>query len=140
MELNILKIDPYLEPYKADLLQRMENYKNKRAELVGRGSLVDFANGYEFFGIHRTKKGWVYREWAPAADAVYFTGDFNGWDTRSHQMTKKDNGVFEIELDGRDALCYGQKVQAVVINGERELRRIPLYATRVVQDPETLMW
>ena len=140
MELNILKIDPYLEPYRDDLVQRAENYKNKRKSLVGKSTLADFANGYEYFGIHRTKKGWVYREWAPAADEMYFTGDFNGWDTRSHKMTRLENGVFEIVFDSPDALSFGQRVQAVIINGGRELRRIPLYATRVVQDTDTLMW
>ena len=26
--------------------------------------LWTFANGHEYFGIHRTSEGWVYREWA----------------------------------------------------------------------------
>ena len=139
MNLNILNIDPYLEPYKTDLEQRMKNYKNKRAELVGeKQKLSDFANGYEYFGIHKTKNGWVYREWAPAADAMYFTGDFNNWDTRSHQMTRLENGVFEIKLS--DCLSVGQRVQAVVIHNGEELRRIPTYATRVTQDPDTTLW
>jgi 1,4-alpha-glucan branching enzyme len=25
------------------------------------------------------QNGWYYREWAPNADQLYLTGDFNGW-------------------------------------------------------------
>ena len=141
MSLKILKYDPYLEPFEGDLQLRMDNYNRKRNELVGKeGSLVDFANGYKYFGIHPTKKGWVYREWAPAAEAMYFTGDFNNWDLYACPMKKLDGGVFEVELSGKKALKVGQKVQAIVIHEGETLRRVPTYATRVVQDPENHSW
>ena len=137
---KILEIDPYLAPFEKDIELRVRLYKEKKKELVGRKKLADFANGHKYFGFHRTDSGWVYREWAPAADEMYLTGDFNNWELRSHPMTKCDNGVFEIYLEGENALVAGQKVQAVVINGAREMRRIPLYATRVVQDPVDYSW
>ncbi len=140
-KLRILEIDPYLEPYEEDLKLRMELYRKKRSELIGkRGNIVAFAEGYKYFGIHRTKNGWIYREWAPAADAMFFCGDFNGWNTESHKMTRLENGVFEIELSGRDSLTEGGKVQAIVWHNGQMLRRIPLYATRVVQDPVSYLW
>ena len=43
---KIIKIDPYLAPYENDLNARINNYKAKKQELVGDGSLSDFANGY----------------------------------------------------------------------------------------------
>ena len=55
-------------------------------------------------------------------------------------MTKLENGVFEVTLPGEDALEYGQKVQTVVIHNGEVFRRIPLYATHVVQDPVTYLW
>lgn len=137
---RILEIDPYLEPFASDIDLRVELLKRKKKELVGRGSLVDFANGYEFFGIHRTENGWVYREWAPAAEKMYLTGDFNGWNTESHPMTRLRNGVFEICLEGKSALQEGQKIQAIVVHNGELLRRVPSYATRVVQDPVTYLW
>ncbi|MBO5410008.1 MAG: 1,4-alpha-glucan-branching enzyme, partial [Clostridia bacterium] len=140
MSYKILRIDPYLAHFEKDINLRMENFKRKKKELLGGMSLVDFANGYEYFGFHRTADGWVYREWAPAAEAMYLTGDFNGWDAFACPMQKLENGVFEVCLSGANALEYGQKVQAVIISGGRELRRIPLYATRVVQDSETHLW
>ena len=140
MSYNILKTDPYLEPYEKDIDLRMKLFQSKLSELVGEGSLSDFADGYLYFGIHPTENGWVYREWAPAAEAMFFTGDFNNWELYSHPLTRLENGVFEIELSGADALKVGQKVQAIVMYGGQTLRRVPSYATRVVQDPDTYLW
>ena len=137
---RILDIDPYLEPFEKDIALRRELFEKKRRELVGRGKLTDFANGYEYFGFHRTRTGWVYREWAPASDKMFLTGDFNDWDIEGCPMERLDNGVFEVKLKGRNALCAGQKVQAIVVSGGQVLRRIPTYATRVVQDKQTFLW
>ncbi len=141
MQYKLLKIDPYLTPYADDISLRMRNYHEKRAEILKENlSLVDFANGYEYFGIHKTKSGWVYREWAPGADEMYFTGDFNNWDITDLPMAKLANGVFEVKLKGKNALKVGQKIQAIVISNGHALRRIPTYATRVVQDEVTKAW
>ncbi len=139
MNYKIFKIDPYLKPYKRDIELRMDSYLAKRRELVGDGDISSFANGYKYFGIHKTEGGWVYREWAPAAESMFFTGDFNGWNVYGCQMQNIGGGVFEVTLPA-DALKVGQKVQAVVVHGGQTLRRIPTYATRVVQDPVTYLW
>ena len=139
--MKIFEIDPYLIPYEKDINLRMNNYKNKKQELVGKkGNLIDFANGHHFFGFHRTDTGWVYREWAPAAEAMFLTGDFNDWGTYSCPMNRLENGVFEVHLEGKNALVPRQKVQAIVIHNGQTLRRIPSYATRVVQDPDSYLW
>ncbi len=141
MALKILSIDKYLEPYKKDLELRMANYNRKKQELLpDGGTLADFANGYLYFGIHRTATGWVYREWAPGAEAMYFTGDFCGWDRHKHPMKKLPGGVFEVKLRGKNALKQGQQVMAIVVNGGRELDRIPTYANYVLQNPVTHEW
>ena len=138
---KLLQIDPYLKDYEKDINLRMDSYKRKRQELLKACSGISaFANGYKYFGFHRTKTGWVYREWAPSAEQMYLTGDFNDWNLTSHPLKKLENGIFEIELKGRNALKEGQKIQAVIIHGGETLRRIPLYATRVVQDPVTHLW
>ncbi len=141
MKHKILKIDPQLMPFEKDFDLRMQNYRRKKKALLAPGqTLSDFANGHLFFGFHRADGGWYYREWAPGADAVYLTGDFNGWDRHAHPLTKKENGVFELFLPGEDALTQGMKVMTVVVRGGWELERIPLYATRVEQDPVTTGW
>ncbi len=142
-KLKIIDIDPYLEPFENDLILRQEGFAKKKRELLedsSEASLVDFANGYEYFGFHRTENGWVYREWAPAAEAVFLTGDFNNWDLTAHPLKRLSNGVFELNLSGESTLEIGQKVQTIVVFNGQLLRRIPLYATRVVQDPNTYLW
>ena len=138
---RILQLDPYLMPYEQNIIDRVRRIRQKKRRILkGGGTLSDFATGYLYFGFHRTASGWVYREWAPGADMLYLTGDFNGWQPYADPMQKKENGVFEIYLKGDRALSYGQKVQTVVVRGEKTLRRIPLYATRVVQDKDTYLW
>ena len=141
MGYKILKIDPYLADFEQDINLRMDNFSKKRKELLGDSQKIsDFANGYKYFGFHRTENGWVYREWAPAAEAVFLTGDFNNWDTQSCRLENLGNGIFEVYLDGRDTLAAGQKIQTVILHNGDFLRRIPLYATRVVQDKDTHLW
>jgi len=140
MSYRITELDPYLRPYEEHIENLMKAYHAKKRELVGNGRLADFANAHLYFGIHQTEEGWVYREWAPGAEAMFFTGDFNGWDVHATPMTALENGVFEVRLQGKDALRPGQKVQAIVHHGGELLRRVPLYATRVVQDPVTYLW
>ena len=141
MAYKIFEHDPSLLPYKADIELRMANYAQKRTELVGkRGKLKDFANGHEFFGFHKTEDGWYYREWAPAADEVYLTGDMVGWRWLDLKLTPIGNGAFEIFLPGKDALWSGCHVKTIVRHNGDLLERIPLYARRVEQDPSTYVW
>ena len=140
-ELPILQIDPLLRPYQGDLALRMENYRTRLAALLPDGQdLAAFADGAAYFGFHRQADGWWYREWAPGADAMYLTGDFNGWDRRACPMTRRAGGVFDVFLPGRDALRHGQRVLAIVQKNGQYLDRIPLYAHYVVQEPETGAW
>ena len=141
MKYKILKNDPSLQPFERDIALRMDNFHKKKSELLTDcATLADFANGHRYFGFHQENGGWYYREWAPAAEKVYLTGDFCNWDRYAHPMEKKENGVFELFLPGENALPDGSLVMAVVVSGGRELERIPLYANRVVQDPVNYGW
>jgi len=77
---KIFEIDPWLKPYRRDIQLRMDRFTDIRKMLLGAdGDLSSMANGYLYYGIHRTENGWVYREWAPGADELHLIGDFNGW-------------------------------------------------------------
>lgn len=135
---RIFEIDPWLSSHEADIELRMQKYEETRQKLAGKdGRLSDFANGYQYFGFQRTEDGWIYREWAPAADALFLIGDFNGWDRNSHPLTRLENGVWEIWLPGCNALRHESLVKVMVHgrNGQRD--RIPLYIRKVIQDPRT---
>jgi 1,4-alpha-glucan branching enzyme len=137
----ILQIDPGLAPYAGDIALRMENYQKMRGKLLtGQNSLNDFANGAAYFGFHRTETGWVYREWAPAAQNLWLMGDFNHWSAASHLMTPLGRGIFELKLEGENALWNGCKCKVIVEHNGEKKEKIPLYAQRVVQDPQTIQW
>ena len=137
--LRIVEQDPALRPFQGDLQLRMDNYERVRYALTQGGSLSDFANAHSFYGFHHTEAGWLYREWAPAADALYLTGEFNNWDAQSHPLQPLDGGNWEISLP-HDALRDGMRVKTVVRNGDTLSWHIPLYARRVVQDTESYEW
>ena len=141
MKHKIFQYDPSLKAYEADFDLRSSNYQRKEADLLASApSLKEFANGYLYYGFHKTADGWFYREWAPGAQEMYLTGDFCGWDRRRYPMKNLGNGNFELFLPGKNALKEGQRVMTIVIHNGAELDRIPLYATRVVQDPVTTGW
>ncbi|MBZ9634921.1 alpha-amylase family glycosyl hydrolase [Clostridium sp. FP1] len=136
--MKIMDIDPYLEPFKKDIELRGSNYTCYKKKLLSNNqSFQSFANGDLFYGFHLVQDGWIYREWAPGADALYLIGDFNYWDPKKHPLKKKENGNWEIFLPGLHALKHMScvKVRVVAKNVSRD--RIPLYIKRTVQNPVT---
>ena len=93
MSYQILKYDPMLKPFEGDINLRMDNYKRVRRRLTGRGTLSGFANAHEFYGFHHTDEGWVYRDWAPGADALYLMGEFNGWQETATPLRPIGSGL-----------------------------------------------
>ena len=140
MSYEIFEYDPQLLPFRDDIEQRMRNYQRKKRALVGEGKLSDFANGHEFFGFHKTADGWYYREWAPAAEEVYLTGDMVDWRWLDLKLTRIGNGVFEIFLNDPKMLYNGCRVKTIIRHGGELLERIPLYIKRVEQDKDNLSW
>ncbi len=137
---RILELNPQLMPFAGDIDLRMHLYHSAKERLLAPGqTLNEFANAYNYFGIHHVEGGWVYREWAPNAFQLYLTGDFNHWNKTSHPLKPIGNGNWEIFLPGDDALWDGCKVKVMVANMYFS-EHIPLYARRVVQDKETLVW
>ncbi len=138
MTYKIIELMPYLADFEGDIRMQMEMYRRKKQELVGKdGSLAEFAGAHEYYGIHRTEGGWLYREWAPAAHALYLEGDFNNWNQTSHPLRHIGGGNWEIFLPGEDALWDGCKVKTVVDANMSRTEHIPLYARATVQDEVT---
>ncbi len=138
---RILEFNPQLQPFAGDIDLRMANYYETKGRLLSNGgTLNDFANAYNYYGIHPVDGGWVYREWAPNAYQLYLTGDFNNWDWTSHPMHRLQNGDWELFLEGEDALWDGCKVKTIVDANMQRTEHVPLYARRVVQDKKTVQW
>ena len=112
--LAIIKNDPWLEPYETAIEGRHQHAVDKEAELTdgGKNTLSDFASGYLYFGLHRTEKGWTFREWAPNATHIYMVGDFNNWEeNEKYALKRKANGVWEINLK-EEAVHHGDTGEA----------------------------
>ena len=136
---RILEMDAALRPYERDINQRMDNYHRVYAQLTGGGRLGDFANAHEYYGFHHTADGWVYREWAPGADALYLAGEFNAWTPDQTPLNPIGNGNWEVRLP-EGTLRDGMRVKTVVRNGGELSWHIPLYARRVIQDQQSFEW
>ena len=94
--LNLVKNDPWLEPFAGAITGRHQHVLDKEAELtnMGKQTLSDFASGYLYFGLHRTDKGWTFREWAPNATHIYMVGTFNNWEEDSKHSRFYGNVCF----------------------------------------------
>jgi len=138
--MGLVKNDAYLEPYEDAIRGRHDHYLWKLNQLTGNGrkSLTDFANGHEYYGLHKLSKGWVFREWAPNATEIYLVGDFNGWQETERYRAKRIEGTGNWELRlSEKAITHGDLYKMHVYwNGGRG-ERIPAWVRRVVQDEQT---
>jgi 1,4-alpha-glucan branching enzyme len=130
--------DPWLEPFRDIIDSRISKCTSKELHLAGDGKLKDFAMGHFYYGLHHDHDGWVFREWAPNAEAIFLTGVFSNWKEKELYKLKRINeyGDWEIKLPP-DALNHGDlyKLSLHWKGGKGE--RIPSYATRLVQDEYT---
>lgn len=142
--LNILKNDPWLAPYASAIEGRHQDVQRKLKELTAAsGTLSDFANAHKYFGLHRTKEGWVFREWAPNASAITLIGDFSGWKTLPEFRLRRVGGGLSGVWEGTfpaDAIADGQLYKMLVEWPGGSGERIPAYANRVLQDPNTYIF
>lgn len=141
--LPIVEQDDWLKPVEEAMMGRYA-YFRRRLEDIERaaGSIVDYANGYLYFGFQYDpiRRGWWFREWLPGAFDVYLFGDFNDWQRTELRLEKGDNGVWSIFLpDERYAgrLVHGSHVKMLVHGLNGWLERIPAYIRRVVQDEQS---
>ena len=139
-QIGLVARDKYLEPFEDAIQGRHDHALWKINELTRNGelSLSDFANGYQYFGLHQLKDGWVFREWAPHATDIFLVGDFNNWtESESYKCNRiAGTGNWELYLP-LDAISHGNlyKMHVKWEGGSGE--RIPAWATRVVQDDIT---
>ena len=142
VQLPMVSEDEWLQPVEEQINARYARYEERLADIERGGSIVDYANGYRYFGWQRDEDmaGWWFREWLPAAHDVYIFGDFNGWQRTQLRLDKDSSGVWSIFLpDAMYAyrLTHGSLYKLHVHGDNGWLDRIPAYATRVVQDEVT---
>jgi 1,4-alpha-glucan branching enzyme len=134
---DLIRNDPWLEPYRAAIVRRMEKAITREGELTGEASLQSFASGHLWFGLHGTDQGWVMREWAPNATEIFLIGTFNNWQVSDkYRFDRLDHGNWEIRLN-KGTVAHGDRYKLLVRWEGGEGERIPAWCNRVVQDPKT---
>ena len=139
---RLLNSDFLLKSYKKILKHRIASIHAKETVLTqGKMSLGEFANGHEYFGLHFRNNEWIFREWAPHASAIGLIGNMTDWQEKKKFALDRINaeGVWQIRLPS-DSLSHGDLYRLHIRWPGGEGDRLPVYARRVVQDPNTLIF
>ena len=139
---KLLDGDPYLKPYETALLRRIQKVRGMAERLTqGRATFQDFTSGHEYFGLHFKSSQWTFREWAPNATAIYLIGDMTGWQEQKAFALERidDQGIWEVHLNV-ETMQHGDLYRLRIHWDGGHGDRIPAYARRVVQDPESLIF
>ena len=139
--LKLVEEDKLLKPFAGIIEKRHQQVLAMEREFTYRTTrLSDKCNSYLYYGLHRTNEGWVFREWAPNATAIYLLGEFNDW--RKHPdyvLTKVGDGNWEIKLP-LGALVHEMLYRLLVEWNGGSGERLPSHVRRVIQDEYTKIY
>ena len=134
--------DACLTPYEGEVRGRAERADERAGRLMaGTSALHEAARRHFYFGLHRIRGGWVFREWAPNATGMFLVGDFNGW--------RKDKDYEVFRIPGTDVwerhfpagkLKHLDRYHLLMEWEGGSGERIPAYARYVTQDEETKLF
>ena len=130
--------DEWLLPFKDVIDRRHEMILEMKERMSVDGLLCKGMNNHMYYGLHKDDKGnWVFREWAPNATKIYLVGEFNNWKRSDiYAMKPIGNGNWEIVLPSM-FLDHGTLFKLYIEWKGGGAERLPAYATRTVQDPQT---
>ena len=140
--MKLVEKDSWLEPVADEVQTRYDRYESLLKCIESHyGSLKSFASAHEFFGFtyDEFRKGWWYREWAPAAHYLSLFGDFNNWDRYADPLEREEDGIWSIFLPDsqyKNRLTKGSLLKVLVQSSIGEQERIPVYINRVVQNED----
>ena len=139
---GIITKDPWLIPYEPVIKRRLKHINDILDSITSGGDIAHAALLHKYFGLHHLKDGgWVFREWAPNAKAIFFVGEITDWkELESFRLKKIDpGGIWEIIVP--ESQCWHEMLYRLKVYwNEGGGDRIPSYATSVVQDPVTLIF
>lgn len=134
--------DDYLKPFRDAIDWRMARTKARAADLSKNcDSLAAFASAHEYYGLHRVKGGWIFREWAPNATSMWLVGEFSDWKINPAFEARRIYGtdVWEAKIPA-SKIRHGQRYHLEVRWDGGKGERLPAYVRRVVQDEETKLF
>lgn len=135
---KIYETDPWLQPFKEAIEARHQRVLDDVKKLAGSKKLSEAVNNHLYYPLHREANGtWVIREWAPNASKLFLIGDFNGWKRSEHySFLPVGGGNWELRLPENE-MHHGDLYKLWIEWTGGGAERLPAYATRVVQDPQT---
>ncbi|MBQ9511210.1 MAG: 1,4-alpha-glucan branching protein GlgB [Clostridia bacterium] len=88
-------------------------------------------HAYEWLGGHSEKPSdgysYIFRVWAPKADAIFIVGDFNGWRENMPMEKDAESGVWSYRLNTADSI-EGQRYKYKVVSKTRTSMKADPYA------------
>uniref|UniRef100_A0A3B5LH52 1,4-alpha-glucan branching enzyme n=1 Tax=Xiphophorus couchianus TaxID=32473 RepID=A0A3B5LH52_9TELE len=144
---NLLQTDPNLKNYENDFRRRYDMLRKQVLLLEeAEGGVDQFTRSYRSFGVQRLPDNSLFfKEWAPAAEALFLTGEFNGWDKFSCPYSKKEFGKWELTIppkpDNSPAVDHHTKLKVVVHtkDGDR-IYRISPWAKYVTREEKSVIY
>ena len=130
--------DPYLSPFTGVLEGRATKLAIRRDEIAGTGrKLYRAINNHLYYMLHHDRKSWYFREWAPNATKIFVIGDFNEWKrVPEWEMQPIGQGNWEL-VAPLDEVHHGDHYKLFIEWPGGGGERIPSYAYRCVQDPDS---
>lgn len=138
MKLDIIDRDALLEPFEKVIKRRHESFVLKELDFTNRErKLADVFNSYLYYGLLRSGDGWILREWAPNATAIYMIGEFNDWrKSEDFRLYAVGNGNWEVKLPA-ETLQHGMTYKLLIEWNGGWGDRLPSHVNRVVQDEDS---
>ena len=97
-------------------------------------------NAYDYMGVHKIKneagEQYVFRVWAPNAEQMYLTGDFNGWTDDCPMKRLSEGGVWETMLPA-DRFGQYTKYKFIVKSAAGKIYKADPYAFFAEKAPDT---
>jgi len=140
---QFLERDPGLRPFENDIRRRYAVYLDWIDGIDQQeGGFENFTRAYEEYGIHSLPDGTIKcKEWAPGAEALYLTGDFNNWNRTEIPFERQEFGKWVLTIppnpDGTPKIGHLSEIKVVVKDKHGNLLdRISPWANYVVQPPK----
>ena len=90
---------------------------------------------YEYMGAHKENGRYVFRVWAPNADAVYLVGDFNAWG-EDMPMYRVTDGIWEY-VDNGGRIFTGDIYKYKIWSHGRAIYKTDPYGVYCEKTPNT---
>ncbi|PID92861.1 MAG: 1,4-alpha-glucan-branching enzyme [Bacteroidetes bacterium] len=136
---EIVHGDAWLQPYAEKIVERLKRASAKERLLLkveGVASLADLSQMHRVYGLHKEPEGWVLREWAPNATAIYLIGTCNGWQKQEAYAFRRQDDHWVLQLPS-DRLHHGDLYRLLMEWEGGSGERMPAWCRRAVQDEET---